>query len=156
MQSLRRLILVGTGSFVSASRFKGTADTASYINVVGSGITVNWNEDELQLSGSSNSLESSKVYITDSVPSTSLPTGSLWWDSSAGIMSVLYNDGESTQWVETNYGGTVTTGSYMEGANTNTSDSYSSTAKCNNIVTLTSAEYSNLSSKDENTFYIVI
>jgi hypothetical protein len=39
------------------------------------------------------------VYIQDTAPATTVPAGSLWWNSTNGQLFVLYNDGDSTQWV---------------------------------------------------------
>jgi hypothetical protein len=41
----------------------------------------------------------SQVYIQDTPPSTTLPAGSMWWKSDTGQLFVLYNDGNSIQWV---------------------------------------------------------
>jgi hypothetical protein len=38
------------------------------------------------------------ISISDTPP-TGVPVGSLWWDSSSGLLWILYNDGDSTQWV---------------------------------------------------------
>jgi hypothetical protein len=40
----------------------------------------------------------SQVYISDTAP-TGAPDNSLWWESDSGLLYVLYNDGDSTQWV---------------------------------------------------------
>ena len=41
------------------------------------------------------------ITISDTLPGS--PTaGSLWWNSNTGYMFVYYNDGDSSQWVETN------------------------------------------------------
>lgn len=42
----------------------------------------------------------SKVYIQDTPPQSADP-GSLWWNSDIGTLRVLYNDGDTVQWVET-------------------------------------------------------
>jgi hypothetical protein len=42
----------------------------------------------------------SAVYINTTAPSTPL-NGDLWWNSSSGDLSVYYNDGDSSQWVDT-------------------------------------------------------
>jgi hypothetical protein len=39
------------------------------------------------------------IYVQDAAPATSVPAGSLWWQSSTGMLFVLFNDGTSTQWV---------------------------------------------------------
>jgi hypothetical protein len=39
------------------------------------------------------------VTISDIKPTTVTNAGSLWWQSSTGILYILYNDGTSTQWV---------------------------------------------------------
>jgi hypothetical protein len=40
----------------------------------------------------------STTYYADTPP-TGVPDGTFWWDSSAGILYVRYNDGNSVQWV---------------------------------------------------------
>lgn len=41
------------------------------------------------------------VIIDDVAPSpASNPDGSLWWNSSSGLMYILYNDGNSRQWTQ--------------------------------------------------------
>ena len=42
----------------------------------------------------------SAVYINENAPSTPL-NGDLWWNSSSGDLSIYYNDGDSSQWVDT-------------------------------------------------------
>jgi hypothetical protein len=39
------------------------------------------------------------VFTQDSAPATTVPAGSLWWQTSTGLLFVLFNDGNSTQWV---------------------------------------------------------
>ena len=38
------------------------------------------------------------VYVGDTPP-TGAPVNSLWWESDSGLLFILYNDGNSTQWV---------------------------------------------------------
>jgi hypothetical protein len=39
--------------------------------------------------------------VTDTAPAVgSLPDGTLWWDSSSGMMYTLYNDGTTRQWAQ--------------------------------------------------------
>jgi len=158
--------LLGTASVAVSS---STAVTASYVDITGSGIIVNYNGTQIQLTGSIEA-GGSQVYVSDSAPTSSLATGSLWWDTDNGILSVLYNDGDSAQWVEANFGGTVTTASsainavsasfaltasYISGAVVNIGDAYPSSPVCNKIVTLSQAEYDAIGVKDANTFYII-
>lgn len=115
--------LLGTASLAVSSSY---SISASYINVTGSNIEVNWDGSLLQLTASAGSGGGgSQVYVSETAPSTSLTTGSLWWDSITGVLSVLYYDGSDTQWVEANYGGTLTTAS---SAISSVSSSYALTA----------------------------
>ena len=39
--------------------------------------------------------------VADTAPATTThPAGTLWWNSSTGLMYVLYNDGTTTQWTQ--------------------------------------------------------
>lgn len=39
--------------------------------------------------------------VSDSAPNINLhPPGTLWWDSGTGLMYVLYNDGNTSQWTQ--------------------------------------------------------
>ena len=111
--------LLGTASVAVSSR---NSDTASYINVTGSNIEVNWDGSLLQLSGS----KQFSVIVSETTPGTDLATGSLWWDSVTGILSVLYGDDDSVQWVEANYGGTMASASFASTASGMLMDNYSS------------------------------
>ena len=51
------------------------------------------------------------VHIADTPPPAAIP-GDLWWESDSGALSILYNDGSSTQWVET--GGTEVSQAYVD------------------------------------------
>jgi hypothetical protein len=42
----------------------------------------------------------SSVYINDTAP-VSANTGDLWWNSASADLSIYYNDGDSSQWVDT-------------------------------------------------------
>jgi hypothetical protein len=97
-----------TASVTSAS----LARTASYINVTGSGIGIQWVGDQLVLSASS--VGGGAQVILQSTAPTSANPGDLWFDTDDGVMSVWYDDGTSGQWVESNYGGTVGTASYAD------------------------------------------
>lgn len=97
-----------TSSVTSAS----LAKTASYINVTGSGIGIQWVGDQLILSASS--VGGGAQVILQQTPPASANPGDLWFDTDDGVMSVWYDDGTSAQWVEANYGGTVGTASYAD------------------------------------------
>jgi hypothetical protein len=43
------------------------------------------------------------IYVSDSAPAA--PVGSLWWNSTTGVLFIRYNDGNSTQWVAIAGGG---------------------------------------------------
>jgi hypothetical protein len=48
--------------------------------------------------GPTGAIGSSSIYVAD-VPPTGVPANTLWWESDSGLLYVLYNDGDSTQWV---------------------------------------------------------
>ena len=111
--------LLGTASWAVSSSH---SVSASYINVTGSNIEVNWDGSLLQLSGS----KQFSVIVSETTPGTDLATGSLWWDSVTGILSVLYGDDDSVQWVEANYGGTMASASFASTASGMLMGNYSS------------------------------
>lgn len=71
------------------------ASTASYIDVTGSGVLVNWFGSQLQLTASS----AGGGVVVDQVPPPSPTQGDLWWDTDDANMYVWYDDGTSAQWV---------------------------------------------------------
>ncbi len=104
-----------TGSFVTNDQTASmSVATASYVDLRGDGIVVNYGNGWIELTGSQGG--GSQVYIDSTPPSLSLPTGSLWFDSVNGILSVLYGDSDGNQWVEANYGGTLATASFAQTA----------------------------------------
>lgn len=95
----------GTGSFATTLASSGvTAGTYTKVTVDAKGrVTAG--------------IETQTATISDTAP-ISPAVGNLWWDSSAGKMFIYYNDGISSQWVETSpsliapgVGGTFTFGS---------------------------------------------
>ena len=38
--------------------------------------------------------------MSSSTPSLGLPFGTLWWNTSTGLLYILYNDGTTSQWVQ--------------------------------------------------------
>lgn len=71
------------------------ASTASYIDVTGSGVLVNWFGSQLQLTASS---AGSGVTVAQ-LPPASPVQGDLWWDEDDANMYIWYNDGTGSQWV---------------------------------------------------------
>jgi hypothetical protein len=71
------------------------ATSASYIDVTGSGVLVNWNGSQLQLTASS----AAGAAVVSQLPPASPNQGDLWWDSDDANMYVWYNDGTGSQWV---------------------------------------------------------
>jgi hypothetical protein len=109
-------IFANTGSYVTNDQTQSmSVGTASYVDLRGKGITVNYGNGWIELTGSQGS-GGSQVYIDATPPSLTLPTGSLWFDSVTGILSILYEDVDSRQWVEANYGGTLSTASFAQTA----------------------------------------
>jgi hypothetical protein len=53
----------------------------------------------------------SSVYIGDVAPPGPSVSGDLWWQSDDGQMYVYYDDGDSQQWVQANFGGSSGGGS---------------------------------------------
>ena len=49
-------------------------------------------------------LQGAQAHISTSAPSSGVNNGDLWWDSDAGDLSIYYNDGNSSQWVDINTG----------------------------------------------------
>ena len=68
------------------------AQTASYVDISGDGIEVNYFGSQIQLTGSND------VFM-DTVPPLNPINGNLWWDTDDGNMYVWYDDGSSQQWV---------------------------------------------------------
>jgi len=128
-----------TASYVataSTSISASIAQTASYINVTGSGVLVNWNGSQLQLTASvASSTPSLQQVTTVGASSTNslLISGSLFGTSSFSI-----------------------TASYVSGAVVNYPDPYISSQPVFRIITLTLAEYNAIGVKDPNTFYAAI
>jgi hypothetical protein len=106
----------------------GTATTASYVNLVaGPNVTINQVGEAFEISASGGGGGTTDV-------STYL--SSSWTGSAASV-----------------FAGTA---SYVSGAISNIPDPYTTTSPVNNIVTLTSAEYTALGTKVATTLYIVI
>jgi hypothetical protein len=72
-----------------------TALTASYIDVTGSGVLINWNGPQLQLTASAGG---ASVSVNQAPPSSPIQ-GDLWWDTDDANMYVYYDDGTTQQWV---------------------------------------------------------
>jgi hypothetical protein len=68
--------------------------TASYLDVTGSGVLVNWNGPQLQLTASAGS----SVEVNQNPPSTPAQ-GDLWWDTDDANLYIYYDDGSTQQWV---------------------------------------------------------
>lgn len=97
----------GTTVSSSYSLSSSLAQTASYIDVTGSGVLINWFGSQLQLTASSDS----EVIISDTAP-IGAETGSLWFNSLNTSMYVYYNDGFTSQWIGVAGAGPVVTASY--------------------------------------------
>jgi len=74
------------------------ATTASYVNITGSGITVNYNGSQIQLTGSAAG-GGATVTISDTIPVTA-SHGDLWYNSNLTTLNIYYDDLSSQQWVE--------------------------------------------------------
>jgi hypothetical protein len=74
---------------VIARSFTGSLfGTASHVKVSGSGITVNWDGDVLQLTSSAQPAQNaSQVFVSQSSPGLQ-PSGALWWNSIDGNLYV--------------------------------------------------------------------
>jgi hypothetical protein len=93
--SLEAYTLTSSFNSWTGSNTSVFAGTSSYVDIVGSGITVNYNGSQIQLTGSSGG----GVTVSDTAPVAPLP-GDLWYDSSTTTLNVYYSDGTSAQWVE--------------------------------------------------------
>ena len=93
-------LFAGTSSLATRSI---TANTASYINVTGSGIFVNWNGSQLQLTGS----KDSQVIVSDTPP-VGVEEGQQWFNSITTNMYVYYGGA----WVGISASGPVVSSSY--------------------------------------------
>jgi hypothetical protein len=83
-------------AFVSATELNITIDTnmgvapsVAYITVVGATGAAGFHF-----------IPTSSVFISDDPPVPQPPPNSLWWDSNSGKFYVLYDDGNTIQWVE--------------------------------------------------------
>ena len=80
--------LSSTGPFTAPSFTGSLFGTASHVKVTGSGVTVNWDGDLLQLTASAGSAQNaSQVFVSESSPGLQ-PSGSLWWNSVDGNLYV--------------------------------------------------------------------
>jgi hypothetical protein len=58
--------------------------------------TYTWDGEKWSTAASSGG--GNKVIVADTAP-TGVPDNTLWWESDSGLLYVLYNDGDTTQWV---------------------------------------------------------
>jgi hypothetical protein len=80
--------LSSTGPFTAPSFTGSLFGTASHVKVSGSGITVNWDRDTLQLTSSASPVQNaSQVFISQSSPGLQ-PSGALWWNTDDGNLYV--------------------------------------------------------------------
>ena len=85
-----------SASYSTTASFSQIAATASWIDVTGSGVLVNWYGSQLQLTASS---AGGGGVVVDQAPPASPTQGDLWWDTDDANMYVWYDDGISAQWV---------------------------------------------------------
>jgi len=76
-----------SASYSSTSSYSFLAATASYIDVTGSGVLVNWFGSQLQLTASSGGGAGVAV---DTVPPAGPAQGDLWWDTDDANMYMYY------------------------------------------------------------------
>jgi hypothetical protein len=80
--------LSSTGPFTAPSFTGSLFGTASHVKVSGSGITVNWDRDTLQLTSSASPVQNaSQVFVSESSPGLQ-PSGALWWNSIDGNLYI--------------------------------------------------------------------
>ena len=80
--------LSSTGPFTAPSFTGSLFGTASHVKVTGSGVTVNWDGDLLQLTASASPVQNaSQVFVSQSSPGVQ-PSGSLWWSTDDGNLYV--------------------------------------------------------------------
>jgi hypothetical protein len=80
--------LSSTGRITAPSFTGSLFGTASHVKVSGSGITVNWDRDTLQLTSSASPVQNaSQVFISQSSPGLQ-PSGALWWNTDDGNLYV--------------------------------------------------------------------
>ena len=84
-----------SASYATFANSSLTALTASYIDVTGSGVLVNWNGPQLQLTASAGG---ASVSVNQNPPVSAIQ-GDLWWDTDDANMYVYYDDGTTQQWV---------------------------------------------------------
>lgn len=83
---------ITAGNLVGTSSWSEKALSASYVNVTGSGIVVNYNGSQIQLTGSAT------VLVQDTLPGIK-NQGSLWFNSNDGNTYLQYNSPDGNVWI---------------------------------------------------------
>lgn len=77
---------------IVSSTSASVAQTASYVDISGDGIEVNYFGSQIQLTGSNS-------VAVNSTPPPNPKDGDLWWDTDDANMYIFYDDGTTSQWV---------------------------------------------------------
>jgi len=110
--------LTATGSYNDSS-----VDTHLNTSTASSGEVLSWNGTDYDwVAQSSGGGGGASVTVSDAAP-TSPSAGDLWFDSTGLVLYVYYNDGDSSQWVQTNPSGSGSSGSSSGGASVTVSGS---------------------------------
>ena len=122
-------IINNTGSFVLNSQTASmSVATASYVDLRGDGITVNYGNGWIELTGST-STGNASVIVSDTAPTASLyPSGTLWFNSVNTSMYVNNWDGVTYNWIGIGASGPVISASYSITASYSQTASYFFTA----------------------------
>jgi hypothetical protein len=100
-------------------------------------------------------LEATPGVIVADEPPTDVPDNTLWWESDSGLLYLLYNDGDSTQWVIAVPGPDL---SMLVNEAPIDDKPYSRRNEDWSVAWLqmTQAEYDALAIKDANTLYVIV
>ena len=90
-------------------------DTHLNTNTASSGEVLSWNGTDYDWVAQSGGGGGASVTVSDAAPSTP-SAGDLWFDSTGLVLYVYYNDGDSSQWVQTNPSGSGSSGGSSGGA----------------------------------------
>jgi len=120
-------------------------------------LTYNPNTNILNATVTSASYALTASYALNGGGGGTVDTGSLLITASISNATTTFTKGDGTTFTTTvNNVNNAVTASYLSGSISNLTDTYSSTARVFDIVTLTVAEYAALGSKNANTLYITI
>ena len=97
--------VTAAGSYNDAS-----VDTHLNTSTASSGEVLSWNGSDYDWVVQSGGGGGASVTVSDAAPSTP-SAGDLWFDSTGLVLYVYYNDGDSSQWVQTNPSGSGSGGS---------------------------------------------